>query len=86
VVKKRVTKVETVKVKTEVSLRLRNIHNARLIIPSHRTPSRKNYIFEQGEVKSITNLEDANFMLSIKREQTACCGTPPSVIKYFEEV
>lgn len=65
-----------------ITYRIRNNFHTRLIIET--TPSGNQYDFELGETKEMTNKDDAEYLLSLKYEQSACCGNQsPGPIHYF---
>lgn len=63
-----------------------NFHT-RVYVPAERTPSGQAYDFQPGEVKDDVLNEDMEYLLSLVRNQSACCGsTPGPALHYFELV
>ena len=60
-----------------------NFHT-RLVVGGDRTPSGATYDFQPGEERDDVMKEDIDYLLSIKYQQTACCGNQPgAAIHYF---
>ena len=66
---------------------LRCVYSTRVVVPAHLTPSGKRYDFQPGQQQPV-NFEDINYLLSLKRNQSAgCCGSGNTgPINYFQEV
>lgn len=63
---------------------LRNNFHTRLVIDGNRTPSGQAYDFQLGEEKDDVFQEDIDFLLSLKYQQSACCGGDPGpALHYF---
>lgn len=69
-----------------VSYQLRCIWSGKLKILSEKTPSGKEYSFEPGEVKTISNTDDALYLLSLKRTATGCCTSSGTEERHYFEV
>ena len=78
--RKRVQKAKAV---TETKA-IRCVLAGRLIVPASRTPSGTQYQFERGQVQQVP-IADYDYLLSMKRENQACCGGKSSS-SYFQEV
>lgn len=68
------------------SVPLRCIYPGRLIILAKKTPSGTRYDVLNGH-QVEADAADAEYLLSLKRKQSNCCGgNSPADLNYFEEV
>ena len=65
---------------------VRCIWHTRLVVPAEQTPTLTRYDFQPGEQQEVA-MEDAGYLLSLKRESKGCCsGSPIQIHHMFEEV
>jgi endonuclease III len=82
----RVTVNVTFNITARVIRHLRCIWHTRLNILAEHTPTGTRYEFMPGQIGEI-DPADAQYLLSLGREQKGCCsGTPVQIRKMFEEV
>ena len=70
-------------------LQARCIWHTKVIVPGRLTPSGRRYQATPGEIITITNEADYEFLIGYKRGGDRCAGcggTGPSVRHYFQEV
>jgi len=71
------------------ALRARCIWHTKVIVPGRLTPSGRCYQAAPGEIITITNEADYEFLIGYERggdRCVGCGGTGPSVRHYFQEV
>lgn len=64
------------------------VWHTRVIVPKSQTPTGTEYEFVPMQVQKGIAIEDADYLLSIKRETgRGCCGgSGPSTLDFFQEV